>query len=92
MSVVAGGFPHLSNLYFEFVMKDSTDDVSQKIFMKQYNLALKDFKVANKLDADDASHYKGLGLANAALGKAKAAITAFEKAKHLKAASEKRAN
>ena len=59
---------------------------------KQYNLALKDFKAANKLDADDASHYRGLGLANAALGKPKAAITAFEKAKHLKAASEKRAN
>lgn len=59
---------------------------------KQYNLALKDFKAANKLDTDDASHYRGLGLANAALGKAKAAITAFEKAKHLKAASEKRAN
>lgn len=59
---------------------------------KQYNLALKDFKAANKLDSDDALHYRGLGLANAALGKAKAAITAFEKAKHLKAASEKRAN
>ena len=59
---------------------------------KQYKLALKDFKAANKLDSDDASHYKGLGLANAALGKAKAAITAFEKAKHLKAASEKQAN
>ena len=55
--------------------------------MKQHNLALKDFKVTNKLDADDASHYKGLGLANAALGKAKAAITAFEKAKQLEAAS-----
>ena len=56
---------------------------------KQYNLALKDFKAANKLDADDASHYRGLGLANAALGKAKAAMTAFEKAKKLKAESKK---
>ena len=56
---------------------------------KQYNLALKDFKAANKLDSDDALHYRGLGLANAALGKAKAAIAAFEKAKHLKPESEK---
>ena len=51
---------------------------------KQYNLALKDFKEAIKLDGNNAAYYKGLGLANAALGKAKAAIDAFEKAKQLK--------
>ncbi|MXZ01252.1 tetratricopeptide repeat protein, partial [Candidatus Poribacteria bacterium] len=59
---------------------------------KQYKLALKDFKAANKLDTDDASHYRGLGLANAALGKAEAARAAFEKAKQLRAEVEKQAN
>lgn len=54
---------------------------------KQYNLALKDFKGSIKLDSDNAEHYKGLGLANATLVKAKAAINAFEKAKQLKAGS-----
>ena len=60
---------------------------------KQYNLALKDFKEAINLskkvtnsDTDNASYYyNGLGLANAALGKAKDALKAFEKAKQLKA-------
>ena len=50
---------------------------------EQYNLALEDFKQAIKLEGDNASYYKGLGLANAALGKAKAAIDAFERAKRL---------
>jgi tetratricopeptide (TPR) repeat protein len=50
---------------------------------KQYNLALEGFKKACELDSDNASYYKGLGLANAALGKAKAVIETFEKAKEL---------
>ena len=51
---------------------------------RQYNLALEeDFKEAIKLDDDNAKYYGGLGLANAALGKAKATIDAFEKAKQL---------
>ena len=53
---------------------------------EQYKLALKDFKKANKLDSNNVSYYRGLGLANAALGKAKAAIDAFEKAKQLEEA------
>lgn len=56
---------------------------------EQYNLALEDFKEAVHLAPGDALHYRGLGLANAALGKAKAAIDAFEKAKQLKPESEK---
>ena len=56
---------------------------------KQYNLALEDFKEAINLDSDNAAYYKGLGLANAALGKAKAAIEAFEEAKQLEAESGK---
>lgn len=52
---------------------------------KLYQSAIEDFKAAIKL-VDDALHHKGLGLANAALGKAKAAIDAFEKAKQLEEA------
>ncbi len=58
---------------------------------KLYASAIEDFKAATKL-ADNALHYVGLGLANAARGKAKAARTAFEKKKQLEAASEKQAN
>ena len=50
---------------------------------EQYKKAHEDFKKAIELDDDSAEYYKGLGLANAALGKAKAAIDAFEKAKQL---------
>ena len=46
-----------------------------------YKKALKDFKEAINLDPKNASHHKGLGLANAALGKAKAALETFEEAK-----------
>lgn len=59
---------------------------------KQYDLALIDFKEAINLNGDNANYYRGLGLANAALGKAKAAVEAFEKAKQLRAASEKQTN
>ena len=55
---------------------------------QQYNLALEDFEKAVEEAPNNPSYYKGLGLANAALGKAKAAINAFEKAKQLKAGSE----
>ena len=55
---------------------------------KQYNLALEDFKEAIKLDKKNAVYYKGLGLANAALGKAKEALSAFEEAKRLETESE----
>ena len=48
---------------------------------EQYKEALTDFKEAINLDPKNASHHKGLGLANAALGKAKAALEAFEEAK-----------
>ncbi len=58
---------------------------------KLYQSAIEDFKAAIKL-ADDALHHTGLGLANATLGKAKAARAAFEKAKQLEAKSEKQAN
>ena len=50
---------------------------------KQYRLALEDFEEAIKLDSDNAEYYKSLGLANAALGKAKEALSAFEKAKSM---------
>ena len=53
---------------------------------KLYKSAIEDFKAAIKLDGGNAEHYGGLGLANAGLGKARAAIDAFEKAKQLKAA------
>ena len=58
---------------------------------KHYNSALQDFKAAINLDSRNLSHshYKGLGLASAALGKVKASIDAFEKAKQLEAKSEK---
>ena len=58
---------------------------------KLYELAIEDFKAAIKL-ADNALHYAGLGLANAARGKAKAARAAFEKMKQLEAESKKQAN
>ena len=58
---------------------------------KHYNLALQDFKEANKSSPDNASYHLSLGLANAALGKAKAARNAFEKAKQLKTTVEKQA-
>lgn len=45
---------------------------------KMYNLAREDFKEAIRLEGDNGKHYGGLGLANAALGKARAAIGAFE--------------
>lgn len=56
---------------------------------KQYSLAHEDFKKAIALDPDNASYYYALELANAALGKAKEALLAFEKAKKLKAKSQK---
>ena len=58
---------------------------------KLYQAAIEDFKAAIKL-VDDALPHTGLGLANAALGKAKTARAAFEKAKQLEAASEKQSN
>lgn len=48
---------------------------------EQYKEAIKDFKKAINLAPNNASYYKGIGLANAALGKAKATLEAFEEAK-----------
>ncbi len=50
---------------------------------KQYNLAREDFKKAIEEAPKNPAYYKGLGVANAALGKAKAALSAFEEAKRL---------
>ena len=58
---------------------------------KLYQSAIKDFKAAIKL-VNDALDHTGLGFANVALGKAKTARAAFEKAKQLEAESEKQAN
>ena len=55
---------------------------------EQYNLALEDFKqaikLANSADKNLFSYHRGLGLANAALGKAQKAIEAFETAKSVR--------
>ena len=56
---------------------------------KQYKEALTDFEEAINLEPKKASHHKGLGLANAALGKAKAALEAFEEAKKKEGETEK---
>jgi tetratricopeptide (TPR) repeat protein len=58
---------------------------------KLYQSAIEDFKAAIKL-VNDALDHTGLGFANVALGKAKTARAAFEKAKQLEAESEKQAN
>ena len=57
---------------------------------KLYESATEDFKAAIKLDSNGALHHAGLGVANAARGKAKAARAAFEKMKQLEATSENR--
>ena len=58
---------------------------------KLYQSAIEDFKAAIEL-VNDALDHTGLGLANVALGKAKTARVAFEKAKQLEAESEKQPN
>lgn len=55
---------------------------------KQYNLAREDFNQTITINPNNASYHRSLGLANAALGKAKAAIKAFEKTKQSETESE----
>ena len=91
--------PRLTNAYYlrgkvQFLLGYAkANQGNTKEARKLYKSAIDDFIEAMNRDPKKESDYNlDLGIANAALGKAKAAIMAFEKAKYLKAASEKRAN